>query len=183
MATLQAAHRRDPQDARGKQWLGEALAKRAEVRTRFKRPDAIKDWDRALELDPGPGRARLRLARARALARLGEHRRAAAEGEAVLKSPRGQASLLYDVAAVYALASVATRDDARPSGPNQEKLAERYAGRAVTLLTQARAAGHFKSPARVKQLKKDKNFEELRGRPDFQKLLAGLEGKTQPGAR
>jgi hypothetical protein len=53
-------------------------------------------------------------------------------------------------------------------------LADAYAERAVALLRQAVVKG-YRSAARWK---KDKDLAPLRGRPEFQKLLAEVGGKN-----
>jgi hypothetical protein len=69
---------------------------------------------------------------------------------------------LCEVAAVWARASVAGKDDA--------VLSERYSTRAVEVLQKAVTAG-FKDPD---YLESHAELQPLRGRNDFKELLAGL---------
>ncbi len=74
-------------------------------------------------------------------------------------------TLLYQAAAIYALASAEREEAPR---------AEQHAGRAVALLARARAVGLFRSAAWAAHLKRDKLLDALRDREDFRKLLEGL---------
>jgi hypothetical protein len=49
----------------------------------------------------------------------------------------------------------------------------------LTWLGHARAAGYFGSQDNIDWLKKDPDLAPLRGREDFQKLLAELEAKPK----
>ena len=68
----------------------------------------------------------------------------------------------------------------RAAAADEEKLSQHYAGRAMTLLDQARAAGFFRDPPRIDELKKDKLLKALEQRPDFQKFVADLEAGKGP---
>jgi serine/threonine protein kinase/tetratricopeptide (TPR) repeat protein len=133
--------------------------------------EALKDWDRGLELADGGVRNAYRLNRAWTLARLEEHARATAESDALTESPNAPAAVFYVAACIYSLSAAAARAD--------DKLADRYATRAVELLRQAFAKG-FRD---VDLLKKARDLEPLRQRKDFQKLLKEMEEKAQPSVR
>ena len=62
------------------------------------------------------------------------------------------------------------RDPQLPA-PEQQRLAEQYAARALELLKDAQKAGYFKTPAHVEDLKRNRDFESLATRVDFLKLL------------
>jgi tetratricopeptide (TPR) repeat protein len=53
--------------------------------------------------------------------------------------------------------------------------AEQYAGRALRLLTRAKAQGGFRDPTHLTWLKEEKCLEPLRQRDDFRKFLEGVE--------
>jgi hypothetical protein len=55
------------------------------------------------------------------------------------------------------------------------KLADRYAARAVELLRQAAARGY----ENVDRFKSESDFDSLRNRDDYRKLLADLEEKAK----
>jgi serine/threonine-protein kinase len=131
--------------------------------------DAVRDWERAIEFGVWTDLPRLRLARALALARAGDHGKAVTEARALAAAKEMPPRTRYDLACVYALASAAV--------PRDAPLANGYAGRAVELLTQARAAGFFQPAARVEYLKKDPDLAALRSRADFQKLAGDLEAE------
>ena len=82
----------------------------------------------------------------------------------------------YQKAAVLLARCITLADkDAQITQAKRKELAQSYADRAIALLRQAVARGYQDAA----QLKKDANIEPLRGRDDFRKLLAELEGKKQ----
>jgi WD40 repeat protein len=153
---------RNPQDA-------EAYHQRAHAHGRLgQHADALKDWDRALAVNPVPADEPIfRCNRAYSLARTGEHAKAVAEANALAAAKNVTGNTLHDLACVCALAAAAVRDDA--------KLQDQYAARAVELLRQAVAKG-FKEAA---HMKKDKDLDALRDREDFKRLLAELETQKE----
>ena len=66
--------------------------------------EAVRDWDRAMELDTGSQRNSLRLKRALSLVRAGEHARSG-RGERVGGDQDGGDAMLYGGACVCSLAS------------------------------------------------------------------------------
>ena len=87
---------------------------------------------------------------------------AAAEECAALAN--GDGETLYRLARNFAKAAKASGNDA-----------ERFAARAVQLLSAANKAGALQGSAKVEQLTKDAAFESLRGRADFQALVQALQ--------
>jgi tetratricopeptide (TPR) repeat protein len=133
---------------------------------------ALADWDRVVALAPGPLSGRARLRRAEARARAGEHGPAAGEAGALAAAKGLRAADRYDLARVFALCAAAARgDDARPL-PVGERLAEEHARRAVGLLKEAAAAGHFRDRRNRADLERNADLDALRGRADFRALLA-----------
>jgi serine/threonine protein kinase/tetratricopeptide (TPR) repeat protein len=135
-------------------------------------PEALQDWERAIELDEGPDRPAFRLQRAVALAHLGDHARASAEADDLTHNARTPAGTLYDAACVYGLSVPAAKDDAKQQ--------EQYARKALALLRRAQAAGFFKSAAEVEHLKEDDDLAALRDRADFKQLVRELQKKLRP---
>jgi serine/threonine protein kinase len=156
---------------------------------------------RPLEPLPDDARRFLRNAhwdRANALVRLGEHVAArkdwelaydleatadlkglgyfhnAAQADVDLKAGKPMAEQLYKAAEAHARAMAAA------ATVGEDGLHDQYAGRALDLLKQARDAGWFRDPWRVKQLKDDKEFAGLPGE-EFKRFLEGLDaGKGAP---
>jgi hypothetical protein len=141
--------------------------------------EALADWDRALQFDPGSSRLPFRAFRAVTLANLGEHVRATEEANALAERPGLPGGFLYQLASTFSLcvAAVAKDSDLPPAG--RDKLAGQYAARAVELLMQGRDGGLFKNPSTLSYLKKDPSFAPLRGHADFHKLLQELETKPK----
>jgi hypothetical protein len=90
---------------------------------------------------------------------------------------------LYDMARVYSLAVAAVGQDTKLSPADRNKAAEHYAVRAIDLLTKAEAAGFFKTPAKLADMKKDTDIDPLRDREDFKKQLAEWERKAKVPAK
>ena len=128
--------------------------------------EAIKDWNRAIELDDGGQRATLQLDRASSLARAGEHAQAVVQAESIAAAKDVSASTFYTAACVHAQAAAAAKGD--------QSLCERYSKRAVELLRHAADTGYKD----VAHMKKDPDLDPLRSRGDFKKLLADLEAKS-----
>jgi serine/threonine-protein kinase len=135
--------------------------------------DAVADLDRAvaycLRGEEGP----LLWVRVDALARLGDHARAAAEADDLGRAPSLPGARLYDLACIHALnAASAARDISRPLA-EREKCAEQYARAAVALLKRASSAGFFRHPANVAHM--DSDLVSLSDRDDYQQVRAGLK--------
>jgi tetratricopeptide (TPR) repeat protein len=103
----------------------------------------------------------------KALGSFDEYNRLDAEFVALAKSPEQRAAWLVGMARISALSSGVA--EAMDDGP----LAERYALQAVELLRRAIADGW----KRVAQAQQQPDFDALRRRVDFQKLLKELEAK------
>jgi serine/threonine-protein kinase len=166
VTTLGAVLAREPRQAMARRFLRNAHWGRADALTRLGRhAEALKDWERAAELEGGPQRGWFRLQRALALARLKEHARAAAEADELAWAQDAAPGTLYDLACVFALSAASAGDD--------PKQTESYAARAVELLRQAVAKGYQD----IAHLKNDPDLKTLRMRDDFRQLLRSLEAK------
>jgi hypothetical protein len=127
--------------------------------------EALHDLDQLDELlESSRDRNDFRLDRAVTLARLQRHVEATAEAAEFLKLNKSGVDQLYKLALVHAISAAAARD----TGDQQ---AEHYAARAVQMLQDAVAKGYKD----VESLKKEADFDAVRQRPDFQKLLNDLE--------
>jgi serine/threonine protein kinase len=170
IATLEAVLTKEPRHANAREFLRNAYHGRFQILTEMRRYiEALHDLDRILELVEGfPLRDGFRLDRAVTLARLQRHAEAAAEAEDLLRLNKNSVDRLCKLAVVHALSAAAARDADRPQ-------AEQYAARAVQLLQQAVAKGY----KNVEALQRDADFDALRQRPDFQKLLNDLENRNE----
>jgi tetratricopeptide (TPR) repeat protein len=174
IVTLTPVLEKDPRVVVAREFLRNSHWGRAETLYRLQRPaEAVRDWDRAIELDTGSQRNSLRLQRALSLVRGAEPARAVAEANDLAAAKEASDAVLYDGARVCSLASAERTADAN--------MKDQYALQAVAFLRQAQAKGYFKDPARVEHLKKDTDLEPLRSRADYQQLLAELEGKAVGG--
>jgi serine/threonine protein kinase/tetratricopeptide (TPR) repeat protein len=161
IATLEPVHRSDPRQVLAKQYLRNGYWSRAAAYDALKKNvEAVKDWDKAIELSPPAEQPRFRTKRATSKLNAGMVAEAVAEVAELIKSSKWSSGQWYDFACVYAVAS----------GKVAEKR-QAYAGRAMELLHQAVKAG-WKDAAHMKQ---DKDLDALRERDDFKKLIADLE--------
>jgi tetratricopeptide (TPR) repeat protein len=176
VALLEPLVRQEPRLLAGRLFLRNAHIARAQALDKLGRhADAVKDWDRALELNAVPAQEPgLRSGRARSLARAGEHARAVAEANTLAGANEVAAGTLYGLACVCAIASAKVKD-ADNRGAGAPRLAEQYANRAVELLRQAVARG-FQDAA---HMKKNRDLDALRDREDFKRLVSELEAKKE----
>jgi hemoglobin len=164
VTALRAVLDHSPQDTTARLYLRNAHWGRGLALTTLGRhADAVADYGRAAELTDGAGRAPFAARHAVALARAGDHTRAAAEVDALADAPGLPAGALYNLAGACAIA-------AGGGGAS----AERRADRAVALLRQAVAKGYKD----VAHLRTDADWDPLRRRADFQTLLRELEEKA-----
>jgi tetratricopeptide (TPR) repeat protein len=153
----------------------EAFWHRAEMLTQSRRyPEALRDWERALELAPDLKRGYFRLHHALTLARSGDHAAAAVEievlvpkGSAAASSDGAVAGAFFEAARVYALCAAAAKTDAA--------LAESYSAQSLALLEQARTAGYFGTAANREKLAKEADLDSLRMLPAFKQFRGSLE--------
>ena len=172
VATAEPVLAKEPQrsDARG--ILRCARAGRALALDRLARhAEAFRAWGQALTLADDSSRPTLLLGRSQSLARLGDHTRAAADTEAVLRSGKPTADQLYHAAFIYALSAGQVTQDA-PGSPK----ARDYADRAMARLKEAIRNGLRD----VERLKNEPALDALRPREDFQKLLREYDRPTKP---
>jgi tetratricopeptide (TPR) repeat protein len=168
ITTAEPIVRRDPRLVKARRTLVLAHWARAKAHWRARRhADAVKDWDRTVELDDGRHSTELRLLRAFTLTGLADHARAAADAEAVAKVPKASADDLFKAAAILAKSAELSQD--RPG------LSEEYAARAVAVLRQAVDRG-FRDPV---QLRAVLEFNFVRGRADFQKVQRELDERKR----
>jgi serine/threonine-protein kinase len=166
--------RSDKHLAKPREFLGIAHWGRADALARLGRyREALADWDRAVEFYEGSERNDLLLERGMTQAQTGQVDKAVAVAKALVQGKDASGATLYGAAGVYALASKAIESNARQ--------AERYADRAMALLRQAQAAGHFRDADRMAHLKQNSAFVPLHSRAAYQKFLAELEKAIQPG--
>jgi serine/threonine-protein kinase len=165
--------------ASGQQSLRNAYWKRAELRTQLARHDeALRDWDRTLELSLAPDQAWFRLQRALTLARGGDYSQASAEAEGLLKQNSSNADSLYQLACVYALSASAVKN-AKDIPADAKQRADEYALHAVEVLGKLRNLGFFQNRANIERLEQDADWQVVRPREEFQKLLREMGAKGQ----
>jgi tetratricopeptide (TPR) repeat protein len=184
--TLTAVYEQDRQSVLAKQMIRNSHAGRARAYHRLQKfADAVRDWNRAIELSPkaeqlwlgvrpielSPKAEQLGLGVRRAATRVQAVRAAktVAEVAELAKLPGWDAGQWYQFARMYAVAS----------GKSADKQQE-YADRALELLQRAVKAGYTDA-----HMRQDTDLDPLRMRADFQELIAGLEKQApaRPGKR
>ena len=125
--------------------------------------EAIKDWDKAIELSPEQAQPEHRAARATSRLQAGQVAEAVAEIAELTKLASGNAGSSYNFACFYAVAI----------GKSTDKKQE-YADRAMELLQKAIKAGWNDAA----HMAKDTDLDSIRGREDYKKLIEGLARKA-----
>jgi tetratricopeptide (TPR) repeat protein/tRNA A-37 threonylcarbamoyl transferase component Bud32 len=162
-----------PEAALARLYLRNSYAGRAQALTALGRHgEAVKAWDRVLELEWGPQRAGLRVWRAQALARASKADLAAAEAEELGRQQQLTDAARYELARVYGLCA--------GLGSASPAQVETHARRALDLLRQAQANGYFKDAARLGELDREKDLDALRRRAEFRALRTELSAKAKP---
>src|SRR5262249_1575594 len=100
-----------------------------------------------------------------------QHATATRSSKTDLRREGQPGALLYSLARVYAATSAVFRRDADLPRADRDRLAERYAARAVQLLESARGDDYFDSADTRRKLGQDRELDPLRKRADFKRLL------------
>ncbi len=170
--------RREPKVVVARRRALMAHGARAEIREFVGRfADALKDWDRVIELESATNRIVWRRGRVRVLALTGDHARAVAEAGELAALPETSDDGLFVLARVYAVAIGTARNDMQLSSAQRESLTERYAGQAIALLQKLQNKGYFQDAGHAKALRNEEDLLPLRAREDFRRLLAAVANK------
>jgi tetratricopeptide (TPR) repeat protein len=182
IAIYESVLHKDPRYVDARVNLFDALMSQAYALRKLDRLDeAAESWQRAIEISDGHPHINMRLYRPLIFNFLGEHARAATEAEALVAEGHTEGPNLVLFAAAYSNGSAAAAEDERLSPPEQKELADKYGARAVELLRQAAAAGHFRNAGQLANLE-NSDFDPIRPRGDFQELLSEVE-KTAASTR
>jgi tetratricopeptide (TPR) repeat protein len=110
---------------------------------------------------------KLRLRAALILAHQGRH----AEAVKAVRAEKAEGHTAVALACLYAVASRAAATDTKRTPEERGKQAEDYAAQSVGLLRRAQQAGYFKDPPRVNYLGAEHDFDPLRQREDFKRVM------------
>ena len=114
---------------------------------------------------------KLRLRNALILAHQGRH----AEAVKAIADEKPEGDTLPALACLYAVASSAAGKDEKLTPEERGKRAEEYAVKAINLLRDGQKAGYFKDPFRVTAVDRDRDFDGLREREDYKKLIEAIK--------
>jgi tetratricopeptide (TPR) repeat protein len=164
--TLHPIQAREPQNGKARLYLRNAHWSRADARDVLKRfAEAVKDWDRAIELAAPADHPKLRGQRALSMVRAGDLDAATQAADKWAANDAVTADQLYAAARVFALAAASR---------GQPALAEQDAVRAVGLLHLAYQRGYQQSPG----IQNDRFLDPLRQRDDFKTLLRAVGARS-----
>jgi len=162
----------DEQNGLARSSLREAYEGRAQVFTRLGRHvDALPDWEQALGLASGADHDRCVLARALTLIRLGQHKQGTGAILKLIQKGNLAEPMQYEAARVYALAADVVLRDPKLSPSEKNKLGKYYVLKAVQSLIWIQKLGFFKKTGNLEGLKKDPDFDAVRGDPEFGRLI------------
>jgi tetratricopeptide (TPR) repeat protein len=116
--------------------------------------EAATEWKRTIEFAKGSARLDYRMRRCVSLARGSDSTRAAEEVEALATDPGCSPDMLYNVACVFSLAH--------------------RADKAISVLHKLQLSGYFDKAENLNTLRADTDFDSLRQRDDFLKLIDRL---------
>jgi serine/threonine-protein kinase len=168
--------KKNPRQALAGQFLQNAYCGRGHLLTRLERyGEALADLDRGIPLAEGPMRKSARWGRVLLLVQLKNHARAGREADALAGEFGLPGDRLFLLGVGLARCAADVGKDTKYQPADREKLADRYAARALALLVRARAAGFFNTPARVEFLKKSPDLAALRSRAAFQKWVQEVQ--------
>ena len=134
-------------------------------------PEAIKDWDRVVEVADEPKRAEYRVNRAERLLRAGDYDRVLAEAHELASVTTLQDDYRYNLACFLALSAEPTKGTPCLGALASVASADLRARTAIRLLKQIKANGFFRKPENTRYLAEDPDLALIRSRTDFQPLL------------
>jgi len=163
--TLTPVYEHDRRAVTAKAFLRNSHVNRARAYDRLKKhAEAVKDWERTVELTPSLEQPTYRAGLATARMQAGQTAEAVAEVAELTKASNYSPDQWYDFACVYAVASSRSADQKQA-----------YADRAMELLREAVKAG-YKNAA---HMAKDPDLESLCQRDAFKKLLGELKSEKK----
>jgi tetratricopeptide (TPR) repeat protein/tRNA A-37 threonylcarbamoyl transferase component Bud32 len=182
LAALEGVLSKEPRHGEGRQCQWGAFLGRAIALGRLGRPaEAVKDWDRAIAMADGAMQRKMRLLRTSQVMRLGDHAAATKEAEALLGETVDPLWVLAVELHINGVA--AARADKRLSADERDRLAERYAARAVQLLGRLCATPPFRQKLTADELEQAEVFRPLQGRADFRQLVKEVRKRQAEGGK
>jgi tetratricopeptide (TPR) repeat protein len=113
---------------------------------------------------------KLRLRAAMILVHQGQH----AEAVKAVSAEKAEGHTTVALACLYAVASRTATTDTKLTPEERGKRVEEYAVKAIDLLRRAQQAGYFKDPLRIKYLGAERDFDTLRQREDFKRVMGAI---------
>jgi hypothetical protein len=123
--------------------------------------------------------ARTLVTDAQSICLMGDYYRAVAQVEKGVGIAPHDGLTCYNASCTYANISVAAGRDTKLSAKERERLAERYASRAMRLLHLTKQAGFLQRLGKVASMAHDPDFDPLRKREDFKALMRELRSVDQ----
>jgi tetratricopeptide (TPR) repeat protein/predicted Ser/Thr protein kinase len=167
--------RKAPGSAGARGQLRNAWWGTATVLTALRRfPEAMAAWDEAIALTDADNLLFMKLYRLTTLAQTADYEQALVQLDPLAVQARTSGEALVNAARVYALAAATIGADGKLAEAERGRHAAEIARRAVENLDLARTREGSFDPVARDDLATNKEWQSLRGRPDFEKLLADI---------
>jgi serine/threonine-protein kinase len=140
-----------------------------------KHDEALKSYDRALELNKVPDKDWILLGRATVLARKGMHIEAANVARPIVEKKDASNGNRQAAAGLFSIAATTVNNDPQMTESEKKQFSDQYAKAALSLLEKLVESGFFKSSVRRHYLAVDRDFGPIRERKEFQDILKKLE--------
>jgi tetratricopeptide (TPR) repeat protein len=116
-------------------------------------------------------REKLRMRAAMILAHQGQH----VEAVQAIATEKAEGDTAVALACLYAIAARAAASDTKLAPQERGKKSEEYAVQSVALLRAVQDAGYFHDPWRVKYLDTERDFDTLKKRDDFVRVMKAIK--------
>jgi tetratricopeptide (TPR) repeat protein len=134
--------------------------------------DSAQEWQRVVALSPEPVPSHYRIRLAMQLLHADDQASAFEQAKLVKRTAEIAAIDRYNLACLFALRAAAAKSDEHQPPERRVALAESHIADAFQWLKSAAEAGFFHTPDVRDHARNDPDLAILRGRPEFQKLIA-----------
>jgi tetratricopeptide (TPR) repeat protein len=171
--------RKEPNYVNGRTICVNVHGERAHAYEGLKRyAQAATEWRRCVELSDESLRVVLRIFQARDQLFAGD---CSGGGTAIWElaaNPKTTGDALYEVAELLTFAAGLVLKDASTTPARRSAEHESYVRQAIESLQRLRDSGYFKNPENMKDLQETDRLDNLRSRPEFQKLLREMNAAS-----
>jgi tetratricopeptide (TPR) repeat protein len=170
---MEALLRQEPRHSVARYMLLNASGSRALFYARHARhQEALKDYDRVVELSEGADREYHKGMRTAFIAHTGDYVRACTEADALSHNSNADGDSIYAMARAYAFSVGKANADTARSVAERARLTESLTTKSLALLARLRKAGYFDDAGRLEHLQTTADLNAVRSRSEYQELLA-----------